>query len=87
MSEYSTDGCIELSRNAILDEHTDTVVLQLDRFHISFTIDEFFEFFDRIDDIRKDLISVPGYVVGKYIVDGEEKITLVRKPDDDEEYM
>jgi len=87
LSDYSSDGCVELSGGAILDEHTDTVVLQLDRIHISFTIDEFFEFYDRIEDIRKDLISIPGYVVGKYTVDGEEKITLVRKPEDDEEYM
>ena len=87
MSDSIYDSCIELANNAVLDVLTDTVVLQLDRIHISMSIDEFFEFYDSVSEIRADLLSAPGYIVGKYMDGEKERTTLVREPESEDEYM
>ncbi len=76
-----------LSENAIFDEVTETIVLQVSNVSISLTIDEFIDFSNRIEEATESLFKMPEYVIGTFTSDdGENKITLLRKPDN-EEYM
>ncbi len=74
-----------LSENAIFDEITETVILQVNNVSISLTIDEFIDFNTNLENARDSLFNMPQYVIGTYTTDeGESKITLIRKPDSED---
>ena len=74
-----------LSENCIFDEITETIVMQIGNISVSLSIDEFIEFSTNLEDAKSSLFNMPSYVIGTFTCpEGDKKITLVRKPDDDD---
>ncbi len=84
MKNRDVDTWLELSENMWLDASSHLVVIQLDRIAMTLEIEEFLEFYDRINDAKNAMFNHPGYVIGSTVVDGVEKNILLPRPDEDD---
>ena len=74
----------ELNDAVWLDQDSHTIFFHIDRVTVSFDVEEFLYFFDKIDDAKQIMLAHPGYVVGTSDVNGVETDVLVPKPEPDD---
>ena len=75
---------IEINDVVWLDSDSHTIFFHLERVTVSFDVDEFLYFCDKVEDAKKFMLSNPDYVVGKATVGGVETDVLVPKPEPDD---
>lgn len=73
-----------LSQNTLLDEESGTIHILVDRVAISLFVEEFLDFFDDLDHARVKLMNHPSFVVCVHEEDGETKLQILPRPDDDD---
>ena len=84
MKDPDVDTWLELSENMWLDDSSHLVIIQLDRIAMTLEVEEFLEFYNRVESAKDTLFRHPGYVVGTTVTNGVEKKIIVPKPDEDD---
>ena len=74
----------EISQEIWFEENTQIILVNIDRISVAFTLDEFFDTFDRFEIARETLLSSFNVVIGTYEEDGVEKKEPVVLPEDDD---
>jgi hypothetical protein len=74
----------EISQEIWFEENTQVIIVNLDRVSVAFTLDEFFDTFDRFEIARDTLLSNFNIVVGTYESGDVEKKEVVIISEDDE---
>ena len=74
----------EISQEIWFEENTQIIIVNIDRISVAFTLDEFFDTFDRFEIARETLLSNFNVVIGTYEEDGVEKKEPVVLPEDDD---
>jgi hypothetical protein len=74
----------ELTPLSWYDEDTGSIIFSFDRVAVSFSLDEFLDFANMVEDTCQSLLSKPEIVIGVYEEGGEQKKELTIMPDERE---
>ncbi len=76
----------EISQEIWFDQNTETIIVNFDRVSMVYTLEEFFEIYERFRAARDLLLSNFNIVIGTYEIDGVEKTEPVIVSDEEEDY-